>query len=97
MEKKKHGYKYKKVKTALGTLYTLMHYIILLLLWLQWDMVNKKKNTNFDILNMFFFVYIGDISPTTYTEKILGILITIMSCCVFAYAVNTIDVIVREN
>lgn len=39
----------------------------------------------------------GDISPTTYTEKILGILITIMSCCVFAYAVNTIDVIVREN
>lgn len=39
----------------------------------------------------------GDISPTTYTEKIISIVITIISCGVFAYAVNTIDIIIRDN
>ena len=32
----------------------------------------------------------GDISPTTSNEKIYGIFMTIISCGVFAYAVNTI-------
>lgn len=39
----------------------------------------------------------GDISPQTYFEKIISIIITIISCGVFAFAVNTIDIIIREN
>lgn len=39
----------------------------------------------------------GDISPTTFSEKIVGIIITLISCGVFAFAVNTIDIIIRDN
>lgn len=38
----------------------------------------------------------GDITPSTKNEKIITIFITLISCGVFAFAVNTIDVIFRE-
>lgn len=38
----------------------------------------------------------GDISPNTREEKMVTIFLTIISCGVFAFAVNTIDVIFRE-
>lgn len=65
----------------------------------------KKLYFLFLSISMFYIMYIfniyvyqnnlGDISPTTYTEKVLSIVITIVSCGVFAFAVNTIDIIVR--
>lgn len=39
----------------------------------------------------------GDICPQTPLEKIFVIIITIFSCGVFAYAINTIGSIFREN
>lgn len=38
----------------------------------------------------------GDISPSTNFEKFATILLTIVSCGVFAFAINTIDYIIRE-
>lgn len=35
----------------------------------------------------------GDISPVTVTEKIFGILVTLVACGVFAFAVNMIGTI----
>ncbi len=38
----------------------------------------------------------GDITPTTIIEKIYCIVITLISCGVFAYVVNTIGSIFQE-
>jgi hypothetical protein len=38
----------------------------------------------------------GDISPVTDLEKIFVICMTLISCGVFGYAINTIGSIVRE-
>lgn len=39
----------------------------------------------------------GDITPITYNEKILSIFLTIVSCGVFAFAVNTVGSIFRDK
>lgn len=39
----------------------------------------------------------GDISPTTYYEKIITIFLTIVSCGVFAFAMNTVGTIFRDK
>lgn len=39
----------------------------------------------------------GDISPSTYTEKIVSIFITLVSCGVFEFAINTIQIIIRDE
>lgn len=44
----------------------------------------------------FYYYFIGDTYPVTFYEKTLVIVLTIISCGVFAYAVNTIDIIVRD-
>lgn len=50
----------------------------------------------FSIITMVTVGY-GDISPSTYPEKIISIVITIICCGVFAFSVNTIDIIIRES
>ena len=39
----------------------------------------------------------GDISPTTITEKLFVILMAITGCGVFAFFVNTIDSVIRND
>lgn len=39
----------------------------------------------------------GDISPTTYIEKIIIIILTIVSCGVFAFAMNVVGTIFRDK
>ncbi|KRX05992.1 Cyclic nucleotide-binding protein [Pseudocohnilembus persalinus] len=71
--------------------------------WLQdQDLLDKQWNyiytdaLYFSIITMVTVGY-GDISPTTYTEKIFGIIMSIVGCGVFAFFVNTIDSIIRTD
>ena len=70
--------------------------------WL--DMLNLK-DANFDekLINSIYFAFItmitvgyGDIHPYTNYEKIYVIIMTLISCGVFAYSVNTIGNIFQE-
>lgn len=47
--------------------------------------INKKCD-----INSRQFFYLGDISPITSIEKVYGIIMTLISCGIFAYAVNII-------
>jgi hypothetical protein len=38
----------------------------------------------------------GDISPASYIEKVFSVIMTLISCGIFAYAVNTIGSIFQE-
>ena len=58
--------------------------------------MNSKQKRDIYI-NALYFAFItcstvgyGDISPQTTTERIYGIFMTIVSCGIFAYSVNTI-------
>ena len=70
-----------------------------------WLDLMELENANFDdrLINSLYFAFItmitvgyGDIHPNTNSEKIYVIIMTLISCGVFAYSVNTIGNIFQE-
>ena len=73
-----------------------------MLLYYNWiaNLGLSEKSSEQIYLNALYFAFItcstvgyGDISPNTDKEMIYGIFMTLISCGIFAYAVNTVGTI----